>query len=128
MVKIQNVKLSMVLQRVHVYPVILEARYMVADTNAKVTANVVHKNFAKIINAHRLAHNVVKVHNVHVYKIIGQFANVLKDILAVHIRNVVQNVMVIEIVRQVDQHAIMEFARIHVMDHVALVLIVIYAV
>lgn len=101
---------------------------MDAGTNAKAMVNVVLKNIAKITNVHRHVHNVVKVHNVLVYKIIEQFVNVPKVTLAVRIQNVVQNVMVIEIVRLADQHVIMVFAKILAMDHVALVLIVTYVV
>lgn len=101
---------------------------MDAVTNAKVTANVVHRNSAKISSVHRPAHNAVKVHNVVVCRIIGPFVSVPKDTLAVRTRNVDRNAMAIEIVQPVDRPAIMASARIRVTVRVVLAPIVICVV
>lgn len=91
--------------------------------NVKSIRNVAAKSLAKISDVNRHALNAAKVLNVHECRIIGPFVNVQRDTLAVRTLNAELNVMAIVIVLQVDQHAIMEFVKIHVMVLVELVLI-----
>ena len=98
---------------------------MVVVVNVSLMVNVVPLNIATTSSVYQDVNNVEREQHAQEYKDTVLYVNVQLDILEVHYLNVVQNVMEILIVPEVVQLVTMEFARIHVLVLVELVLIAI---